>query len=102
MNSWRTIGQIGFGFGIISVVFAAFAAFVDYQLNTIQYAIIPSNFIMTSALEAMLPYLLLAVLSFTVAGVTMRKSSAKTDEKIEAHTEPTPTEETYLAANETS
>jgi hypothetical protein len=84
MDNWRIIAQIAFGFGIISVIFAAIAAFIDYQLNTLQYAIIPSSFIQTSALEAMLPYLLLAVLSFAVAGVTMRKASEKPAEQKEA------------------
>ena len=72
----KTVGQIASIFGIIFIVFAVIAAIVNYQgltlsnpgsslsLQVLQYYI----------LNAMIPYLLYAALSFTVAGVIMRST----------------------------
>lgn len=82
MNNWRIAGQIASGFGIVSVVFAAFAAFINYEINTFLYgSIAPSGFIQMSALEAMLPFLILAVLSFVVAGIATRSAREKSEKE---------------------
>jgi hypothetical protein len=72
MSNWRVIGQIAAGFGIIFIVFAALEAFVNYQAITIQQGFIPAGYLQVYVLNAMLPFLLFAVLSFVVAAVTMR------------------------------
>jgi hypothetical protein len=71
----RIIGQIASIFGIIFVVFAAFAAIVNYEGITAQYgSSIGIEVLQYTLLTAMLPYLLYAALSFTVAGVVMRST----------------------------
>ena len=89
MNNWKIVSQIAFGFGIIFIVFAVFAAFINFEINTYQYgSSAPAGFIQISALASMLVFLLFAVLSFVVAGVTMRA----TKEKIKEEDQPTMTE----------
>jgi len=71
----RIIGQIASIFGIIFVVFAAFAAIVNYEGITAQYgSSVGIEVLQYTVLTAMLPYLLYAALSFTVAGVVMRST----------------------------
>jgi uncharacterized membrane protein len=84
MNNWKIVGQIASGFGIIFIVFAVFAAFINFEINTYQYgSSAPAGFIQVSALASMLVFLLFAVLSFVVAGVIMRAAKEKVDEEIE-------------------
>jgi hypothetical protein len=98
MNNWKIVGQIASGFGIIFIIFAVFSALINFEINTYQYgSSAPTGFLQVSALAAMLVFLLFAVLSFVVAGVTMRASKEKVGQEMEApmqeaHTE-TQTEE---------
>jgi ethanolamine transporter EutH len=74
-------------FGVVSIVFSAFAGLVNYELNKIQYPGAPSNFIEISIVEAMIPFLLLAVLSFMVSTITSQAKLAgekMTDKQIAA------------------
>ena len=71
----RTIGQIASIFGIVFIVFAVFAAIVNYEGITAQYGnSISIQALQYTLLNAMLPYLLYAALSFTIAGVIMRST----------------------------
>jgi hypothetical protein len=82
MNNWKIVGQIASGFGIIFIVFAVFAAFINFEINTYQYGSnAPAGFIQVSALASMLVFLLFAVLSFVVAGITMRATKEKVNEE---------------------
>ena len=73
MENWKIIGQIAAVFGIVFVVFAAFAAFLEYEMWSYQYGnLAPSGFIQVTILTAMLPFLMLAVLSFVVSALTKR------------------------------
>jgi hypothetical protein len=95
MDNWKIVGQIASGFGIIFIVFAAFQAFVTYQLTSYQYVTTPpAGFIQAYILSAMLPFLLFAVLSFVVGAVTMRhgKSMAENQAPSEAQAEAQSTE----------
>ena len=84
MNNWKIVGQIASGFGIIFIIFAVFAALINFELNTYQYSCAaPAGFLQLSAVAAMIVFLLFAVLSFVVAGVTMRASKEKVGEERE-------------------
>ncbi len=73
MDTWNTVGKIATGFGIIFVVFAAIAAFLEYQVLNYMYSTsAPLPFIQYNMLSTMLPYLMLAVLSFIVAAASRR------------------------------
>ena len=73
MEKWRVVGKIVTVFGIIFLLFAAFAAFLEYQILSYQYgSIAPAGFIQVNTLSAMLPYLTLASLSFVVSAFTRR------------------------------
>ncbi len=83
MDTWKAIGSIASSFGIVFVVFAALAAFFEYENLTYQYgSIAPVAFIQFSVLQTMLPFLMLAVLSFIVAAVS-RRHSREPEEKLE-------------------
>jgi len=68
----RLVGQIASVFGIVFVIFAVIAAIVNYNGITAQYGAVSIQMLQYSLLDAMLPYLMYAALSFTVAGVIMR------------------------------
>ena len=80
----KVISRIASGFGVIFVIFAALSAFITYEAISIQSSgFIPSDYLQVNILNAMLPYLLYAVLSFVVAGVTSRAARESAEE--EAH-----------------
>jgi hypothetical protein len=84
MNNWRIVGQIASGFGIIFIVFAVFAAYINFNLIPYQYgSSAPAGFIQISVLASMLIFLLFAVLSFVVAGITMRATKEKVNEEMQ-------------------
>jgi hypothetical protein len=68
MDNWRIIGKIASLFGIISVIFAAFAGLLNFELNTYLYPPV-TGFQILSVLEAMLPFLFVAVFSFALSGI---------------------------------
>ena len=75
MENWKIIGQIAAVFGIVFVVFAALAAFLQYETLSLQYGNIAfSGLIQVIILTAMLPFLMLAVLSFVVSALAKRGS----------------------------
>jgi hypothetical protein len=70
MDNWRLVGRVATAFGIISVIFAAVAAILNYQINTYIYGrLVPEGFIQVNVVNAMLPYLIIAVLSFAAAAI---------------------------------
>jgi hypothetical protein len=81
VKNWKIISNMATGFGIANIVFAVFSAFVTYSIANLQPGYYPSSFIQLSVLSSMLPYLLLAVLSFVVAGVSMRAAREKIAEE---------------------
>jgi Na+/proline symporter len=105
LENWKVISRIAKGFGIVFVIFAAVAAFISYEDSTYRYVTTPPiGFVQVSILEAMLPFLTLAVLSFVVAGVTSRASrenDATTEQaeqlvEREQEAEPQPESQTAL------
>jgi membrane protein implicated in regulation of membrane protease activity len=69
---------------MIFVVFSALAAVVNYELTTTIYSsAAPAFFIALSVLTAAVPFIVSAILSFTVAFVT-----AKSSEPTEKEPEP--------------
>ena len=80
MNNYRIIGQVASVFGVIFVVFAAFAAIVNYLGITAEYAVVTTSVLQYYVLNGMLPFLLFAALSFTVAAVLTRSSRDETAE----------------------
>jgi uncharacterized membrane protein len=87
VNNWKVVAKIATAFGVLSIIFAAVSALLDYQLNTYLYTMVPAGFTQTSAVNAMLPFLLISVLSFAVAAIT--NAYARTDaQTTEPATEP--------------
>jgi hypothetical protein len=90
LNVWKVVGQIAAGFGVIFIVFAAFSAFITYEAISLQGGMLPPGYLQVNLLNAMLPYLLYAVLSFVVSGLIIRAirepvmtEEAVPDEKVE-------------------
>jgi hypothetical protein len=84
MKNWKIISNIATCFGIAFVVYAAISAVLTYESIDMQYGVgnVPANFIQLSILNAMLPFLLYAVLSFLVVAFTSR-AGKETPEKEE-------------------
>jgi flagellar biosynthesis/type III secretory pathway M-ring protein FliF/YscJ len=83
MNNWRIVSQIASGFVIVFIVFAIFAALINFEINSYEYgSSAPAEFIQVSALASMLVFLLFAVLSFVVAWITMRPTKEKVSEEM--------------------
>jgi len=84
MNNWKMVSQIASSFGIVFIVFAVFAALINFEINSYQYGSnAPAGFIQLSALASMLVFLLFAVLSFVVARITMRSAKENTSEEMQ-------------------
>jgi hypothetical protein len=98
LNNWRIVSQIASGFGIVFVAFAALSAFLNYQAINIQadmqYSYVPANYLQVYVLNAMLPFLLFAVLSFVVAAVTMRNVRDEKEKQALPEAQPEPQPET--------
>jgi large-conductance mechanosensitive channel len=83
MSNWKIISQIATGFGIVFIVFAIFAAWINYEIYSIEYgSAAPAAFIQASTVNSMLVFILFAVLSFIVAWITMRSSKEKVSEEM--------------------
>ena len=99
MVNWRIINKFALVSGIVFIVFTVLAGVINYELNKIlgQVEAIPTSYIETSILTAMLPFLVAAVLSFATAFLISRaiKSEAEketeTQPKKDADLEETPT-----------
>jgi uncharacterized membrane protein YesL len=98
MNHWKIVSQIASGFGIVFIVFAVFAAFINYEAITLQSSLVSASSLQIYILNAMLPFLLYSVLSFIVAGVTMRSSREKKEMEMQP-TMPEPQPETPTEEN---
>jgi len=87
MDNWKIVNKIAKIFGFIFVVFSVLASIVNYELVTMMYASPPpASFIVLNILTATVPFIVSAVLSFTVAIVTP-KSSEPTEKVPEIQTE---------------
>jgi membrane protein implicated in regulation of membrane protease activity len=90
MNYWKVVSRIATSFGAAFIVFATISGIITYELLIMQYgSSIPVNVLWVNFFNAMLDYLLFAVLSFVVAFFISR-AAKRTDEKrdnISAETE---------------
>jgi hypothetical protein len=88
MNNWKIVSQITTAFGIAFIVFAALAALITYGQITIQYqSVVPDSYIQLSVLGAMLPFMLFAVLSLLVAGISSRSAKEADQKESRPHTQ---------------
>ncbi len=98
MKNWKIVGNIATGFGIAFVVYAALSAIVTYEniATTYDIAVVPATFIQLSIINAMMPWLLYAVLSFLVVVFASRaeKGSSKEEALEEGQTQLPETEPT--------
>ena len=84
-KNWRIVGRIATAFGALCIIFAAVAAIINYQFNTYFYGkTAPWGFIVVNILQAMLPYLLVAALSFAAAGIALRVPREEAKSQAEA------------------
>ena len=91
MDNWKIVSRIAKVFGILFIVFTVLAAIISYELYTTMYSsAAPATFIAMSILTATLPYIVSAVLSFTVA--TLISRAIKPDIEKETETRRTQTE----------
>ena len=68
MNNWKVISQIASMSGIVFIIFAAVNAVVTYESIILSYSMfVPTSFIIVSVFSSMIPYLMLAVISFIIA-----------------------------------
>ncbi len=91
MNSWKIINKIALIFGLVFIVFTALAGVISYELDKLQYtSSAPAAFIAYTIIVAMLPYLVLAVVSFVVYifSIDAEKEEEKQPEMPEEKTEP--------------
>ena len=88
----RIVGQIAAIFGVVFIVFAVFAAIINYNGITAQYGGVSIAMLQYSLLAAMLPYLMYAALSFAVAGVIMRSTKEPVAPEQASTMEPKPEE----------
>jgi len=82
MNNWKIVSQIAFGFAIVFVLFAIFAASITFEFYSLEHESLPAGFIQLSVLDSTLVYLLFAVLSFVVAWITMSSSKEKASQEM--------------------
>lgn len=77
-------------FGIVLVIFSAFAGVINYELDKTMYlSTAPVLLIETSIVTAMLPYLVGAVLSLFVANIISRSMDSEEEEETEKEAEKT-------------
>ncbi len=95
MNNWKAISQIAALSGIVFIIFAALTAFINYQAITIQYStFVPPSFIQISTIASMLPFIMLAVVSFVVAAIGSRAAKETIEKETQPHTHSALTETT--------
>ena len=86
MVNWKIVNQFAVVFGIIFAVFTVLAGVFNYELSKVLYAEgAPAGIFIYTALIAILPFLLIAVLSFAVAylGSHAIKSAVEKEEETE-------------------
>ena len=87
MDNWKIINKIAKAFGIVFIVFTGLAAITSYELNTIVYPAAPASFIAMSILTATLPFIVSAVLSFTMVILVTRAIKADVEKETQVQTE---------------
>ena len=88
MDNWKIINKIAKALGIVFIVFAGLAAVISYELYTTMYSsAAPATFIAMSILTATLPFIVSAVLSFTVAILIARAIKTDVEKEKEIQTE---------------
>jgi large-conductance mechanosensitive channel len=81
MNYWKVVSRIATFFGVAFIVFATISGIIIYENLNIQYgSTISASLLWLNVFNAMLEYLLLAVLSFVVAFFISR-AAKRTQEK---------------------
>jgi membrane protein implicated in regulation of membrane protease activity len=81
MNYWKVVSRIATSFGVTLIVFATISGIITYEQLDIQYGpSIPVTILWLSVFNAMLQYLLFAVLSLIVAFFISR-TAKRTDKK---------------------
>jgi large-conductance mechanosensitive channel len=83
MNYWKVVGRIATSFGVAFIVFATVSGVITYEQLDIQYgSSIPVGILWLNVFNAILQYLLFAVLSLLVAFFISR-AAKRTDEKMD-------------------
>ena len=94
MNNWRIINKIAFVFGIVFIVFTALAAVINYEFSKVLYeSAAPASLFTYTILIAMLPFLVAAVLSFTVYALSSHAAKSEAEKETETQekeTQPEP------------
>ena len=88
MDNWKIINKIAKAFGIVFIVFTGLAAIISYELYTTMYSsAAPASFIAMSILTATLPFIVSAVLSFTMVILVTRAIKADVEKETQVQTE---------------
>jgi TRAP-type C4-dicarboxylate transport system permease small subunit len=81
-------------FGIVFIVFSGLAAIINYELYTTLYSsAAPATLFEMSILTAMLPFLVSAVLSFSVAALISRTIKSEAEKEKETQKTETKTKQ---------
>jgi TRAP-type C4-dicarboxylate transport system permease small subunit len=89
--------KIFLALGIVFIVFAGVVAVLSYELDNLEYTSqAPANFIRLSVVTSMLPYIVLAVVSFVVAFLTANAIKRADEKIIENEIETKPKQEIDL------
>jgi large-conductance mechanosensitive channel len=85
MNNWKIINKIALVFGIVFAVFTVLAAVINYEFSKAAYEPgAPASIFTYSYLAAMLPFLVAAVLSFTVYALSLHAAKSAAEKEPEA------------------
>jgi TRAP-type C4-dicarboxylate transport system permease small subunit len=91
------VHKIFLALGIVFIVFAGVVAVLSYELDNLEYTSqVPANFIRLSIVTSMMPYIVLAVVSFVVAFLTANAIKRADEKIIENQIETKPKQETDL------
>jgi TRAP-type C4-dicarboxylate transport system permease small subunit len=91
------VHKIFLALGIVFIVFAGVVAVLSYELDNLEYTSqVPTNFIRLSIVTSMMPYIVLAVVSFVVAFLTANAIKRADEKIIENQIETKPKQETDL------
>ena len=97
MVNWRNITKFALASGIVFIAFMVIAGYVNYKIDRLLYSSsAPASFIDYTIFQAMLPFLVFAVLSFVVLALSLfsKKSEDKKETEPQPEQEAPPEEET--------
>jgi hypothetical protein len=98
MKNIEIIAKIGNFFAVVSAIFAVILAIINYLIIELVSSSAPIDYKIYYIIQAIFPYLLIAVLSIVVAfvcrGVTKETEMAAEPEEVEVPPETGPAEET--------